>query len=404
MRFAQQGRVDPKPRRDVVWPVALAGMIAAVFGIFVFLPGGPTVQLVASGGVTLLALTLAWKATPRSPRELAPRTIAADERGLFVDGALLVPRRAIRAAAPNADGMVRIELGRGRSQLVAFDDLETAHAFVRALGLHEEASVARYRALPPWSKHLGWLAVLLTTSPWILLNLLRFLSPAALVVVLLLYAVLALPMVLPQNVEIGHDGVLFSWLEKRRFVPYRRMREVRVTPHGVALELDDMRVVEIRLTQKPDADLARSAEVARRVRAAMERHAQHARAEEESFLARGSRSLDDWLRDMRALGTGEAGAYRTISIPRERLWAILENPSADPSAREGAALALHAALDDDERARLAAIGVRSAAPRLRVALETLAETQDEKRVRVAVEQAEEVDDAAPLSTRAKERS
>jgi hypothetical protein len=123
--------------------------------------------------------------------------------------------------------------------------------------------------------------------------------------------------------------------------------------------------------------------------------------EEETFLARGTRTLPDWIRDMRAFGTGEAGAYRTISIPRERLWSVLESPTADPSAREGAALALHASLDGEERSRVLAIAAKSASPRLRVALDAIADAEDEQRVRVGIEHAEELDEAAPLSTRVK---
>jgi hypothetical protein len=101
------------------------------------------------------------------------------------------------------------------------------------------------------------------------------------------------------------------------------------------------------------------------------------------------------LRDRGALGACEHGGYRAAAIPRERLWAVVESPAADPSAREGAALALSASLDADERARLAALALKTAQPRLRVALDEVSRDQEESRLRIALEAAEsELDDAA----------
>ena len=61
-------------------------------------------------------------------------------------------------------------------------------------------------------------------------------------------------------------------------------------------------------------------------------HRALAPAEDEALLTRGERDLDAWIQEMNVLGTADAHGYRTIAIPRERLWAVLENPGADPSA------------------------------------------------------------------------
>jgi len=250
------------------------------------------------------------------------------------------------------------------------------------------ASVRKFTALPPWAKHTRWLAVALTTSPWIVFQAMRFLPPWLMGMILLLYLILGLQVLMPQTVEVGADGVMLRTVGWRRFVPYSKIEDVEVTPLGIELVLYSGRRLEIRLTQKANAQMERvesllSAIEDERKAAAAIRH-----QEEELLLARGQKDLDAWLAEMRALGEGARGGYRSLAIPQERLWEIVENPSADPSARTGAAIALHATLDDDGRARLATVAAATAAPRLRVALEGFASEKDADRVRVVLQENE----------------
>jgi hypothetical protein len=267
------------------------------------------------------------------------------------------------------------------------------------------ADVARFDALPPWSHRLRWLAIFLSASPWILFSVLRHLPSMSLLVVLGLYGLVALPMVLPQKVSVGDDGILLTWAGRRKFVPYSVLRDVHATPLGVTLELVDDSTLEIRLSHRADADEQRRTAMVRRIREGVEAHRALGPAEDEAVLARGSRRHDAWIRDMSTLGIADAG-YRSIAIPRERLWAVLENPAADPSAREGAALALHARLDDEERERLLAISQKSASPRLRIAIDAVT-TADVEKIRVALEEVEtiqEVQETAIERARSRARS
>jgi hypothetical protein len=95
------------------------------------------------------------------------------------------------------------------------------------------------------------------------------------------------------------------------------------------------------------------------------------------------------MRDMRALGASKASVYRATAISRERLWAIVESPGVSPSAREGAALALSARLDESDRARLATLAQNTARPRLRVAFDGVSCEHDAARLQIALEAAEE---------------
>jgi len=61
------------------------------------------------------------------------------------------------------------------------------------------------------------------------------------------------------------------------------------------------------------------------------------RAESVALLARGGRSTEAWVRDLRSLGSGDA-AYRAASLPPETLVRIATDPAETEELRIGAAL------------------------------------------------------------------
>ncbi len=322
------------------------------------------------------------------------RRVRADGAGLHVDGALAVARRDIQGVlvseVDEGSTVVHLETGRPfRSCSVFTTSRAQADAIVGALGLGHPDDLVRIRALPPWAVHIRWLTLLLTTSPWFLFNVVRFVPPWGVLVLAGLYALIALPLVMPQVVEVAADGVLVRWLGSARFFPFRAIEHVEGSSLGVVLRAFG-RTHDIRLTQNDGArDVERDALLSR-IEAGIERHREVERGHEEALLARGGRSVAEWLAAMRALGMQDAGGYRLAAIPRERLWEILEDPTSDSSARAGAAIALDAKADDlDTRARLAAVAARTAAPSLRVAIEALGQREPaEERVRLAIEHAE----------------
>src|SRR6185295_927195 len=117
------------------------------------------------------------------------------------------------------------------------------------------ASVRKFTALPPWAKHTRWLAVALTTSPWILFQFVRFLPLWSIGVILFLYLILGVQLLMPQTVEVGADGVMLRSVGWRRFVPYSKIEDVEVTPLGIELVLPSGRRLEVRLTQKANAQM-----------------------------------------------------------------------------------------------------------------------------------------------------
>ena len=380
--------------RSLVWPLAAGGLSGALF-LFVAMQSAVTPATFVALALAITALSfIALSRTAPAPRR-GRRRVGADARGLTVDGELVLPRQTILRARVRDEplgGYSVIVEGRGLAptRIVRVDSPRIAQALADTLE-HTPHAVVEFDALPPWAHRMRWLTIVMTTSPWILLNLVRHMPGWTVLVVIGLYGVIALPMILPQKITIGDDGILLRWAGRRRFVPFGLLREARPTPLGVELDLEDDRELEIRVTHRADAEAARRTAILERIEEGLQRHRALEPAEDEALLTRGDRDLDSWMDEMRMLGTADAYGYRTIAIPRERLWAVLENPGAEPSAREGAALALRARLDDDERERLVSIGQKTASPRLRVSIDAVARAPDTTRLRIALEESESED-------------
>jgi hypothetical protein len=381
----------PIKKHEAAWPfgLVLAGGAYAL---------GVANQWAFPATASLLFLALvafaffSSRAKPTRPGG-AEREVSATREGLWVDGKHVMPReRIVRAFGYVGEKdayAVHVEGKRlRRSYTVWLDSEEQGRELLDALGLPAQDSTARFRALPPWARHFRWLAITLTASPWMFFQLLRHFPPWTMGVLVGLYSLVLLPALLPQHVEVGHDGIFMKWLGKRRFVPFSKIEGVTATKTGVELGLTNGRVLEIRLSQKDNTAAAEIHVLYTRIRDGIDAQRGLSHVDEEALLARSGRDIETWMREMRALGAGDLGGYRAASIPRERLWAVVENAAADPSAREGAALALSASLDDDDRARLLALSQKTASPRLRVALDGVGKGQEEPHLRVALESAE----------------
>jgi len=83
--------------------------------------------------------------------------------------------------------------------------------------------------------------------------------------------------------------------------------------------------------------------------------------------------VGDWIRRVRSLPRD--ASYRGVTP--DMLWALVESPAAEPTARAGAAAALAESLDDEGRVRLRVAAEACAEPRLRVALEAAADDDDD---------------------------
>jgi hypothetical protein len=382
-------------RRGPLWPLAV---VALSGGLVAFLALQTAATAATFVGIAALITALSLFALTRNvpPPRTGKRRIAADARGLSVDGELVVPHQSIRRAfvKDESDGsaLVTVEAkGLGSARVIRVHSARIAQALADTLE-QEPRDLAQFDALPPWAHRMRWLAIILTTSPWILFNLLRHLPALTLFLVAPLYALIALPLIVPQKITIGEDGVLLRWAGRRRFVSFGILRGARATPLGVILDLagrDEGRTIEIRLSHRAEAETLRRTAMLERIAQGIEAHRALAPAEDEALLLRGERPLEAWIEEMSILGMGEEGGYRVMAIPRERLWSVLENPKANPSARQGAALALRAKLDEQDRTRLESVSQKSASPHLRVAIDAVTNAADTPKLRVALALLEE---------------
>ena len=95
-----------------------------------------------------------------------------------------------------------------------------------------------------------------------------------------------------------------------------------------------------------------------------------------ALLRRGKRPVSEWIATLRAIGAGANADMRTAPLPRENLFRIVESPTSSAAERAAAAVAAGVEIDDDGRARLRRAAEAVAAPRLRIAIEAAAGTDD----------------------------
>jgi hypothetical protein len=165
------------------------------------------------------------------------------------------------------------------------------------------------------------------------------------------------------RIAVGVDGVLVKGTSRTRFFAYRELDGARA--EGSDIELLRRDRVMVRLQLHGD-DVARREAILARVRDSIE----HARATSD---ARATNLAASSTAAQLARSAGGGADYRTASLTRDELWALVEGPSIDGATRAAAAAALVRTGDDAQRARLRVVAESCAEPRTRVALHEVAE-------------------------------
>ncbi len=325
--------------------------------------------------------------------------ISADAKGIRADGVLLAERAGIDRAyvQPRAghSPLVRFRGKRGtRNFDVVVNDEADGTKLLGALELDVAHRAVDFRGSSPLYATIGrqmlvgaGAAVALLASPMVS----RTLGGGFAAITFMLPFVMIAMALLPSTLTVGADGVLTSWLGWKHFYPYEEIVSVLPYEHGITLALKSGKTVNIatspaRRTTIPLVAMNRDA-VAMRIDEAMTAFAQHRGADATAMVARGGRTVTEWLEALRALAS--ASDYRQSALPREALWRVAEDPAAEATARAGAAVALRGTITDEDRARLRVAAEASASPRVRVALEAAASAQDDKDVEAALEELKE---------------
>jgi hypothetical protein len=207
--------------------------------------------------------------------------------------------------------------------------------------------------------------------------LLRFVAPLLMVVPLL---------ALRSKLAVGADGILVTEPGNRRFIRYGDIMNVQIVPR----RFSGYRALAITLRSGPTLAFpmtggtyggqmgwSRADAVVERIREAMATWGRGDAAPEARILERGKRPMTDWIRSLRAAGSGANADPRTAPVEPPRLWRIVEDPGGAPTTRAAAAVALGPSLDAAGRARLVVASEASASPKLRVALSAAASTNQD---------------------------
>ncbi len=384
--------------RAVAWTAAAAGALS------VALSAGSIGPSFYGGIVLALAGTLVGLHLQTRPRSRVVQRLVADASGVWADGRCLVPRADLLGATLERRALlqplVHLRTAGKRRMTLAMPDALQAEYLVGALALGSARPVESFRVRAGIFSNKTAQSVLaaLMLSFRFSYIWLRHLGVVGWTLMLVVLVVALLNTFWPTRIEVGADGVLVSSLLRRWFYPFAQISHARKTDWGVTLTRKSWREVEIRTeakqNAKPSAD--RDALFERIQQRLAELRALEGPGNAGVLVARGGRSVEEWIHALQALGGGDGGGYRAPAVPDGELWRILEDPGSDASARAGAAVALRAGLDDEGRSRLRIAAGGSASPKVRIALQAVASDAAETELARALAECE---DEGPTSVR-----
>jgi hypothetical protein len=315
--------------------------------------------------------------------------VRADAGGLRV-GDASVPRQDILDAqiVPIASGDFLVRVARRRAlplELVVTGPAE-GRRVLRALGFDASQTAMRFRGLSRALAKLGMTSFVVSVGLFtvaLLLALLRFESPPLVLALIAVGIPAGFAALAPTRIDVGADGVLLTWLGRRRFIPAGAILDVAWYASGggknrligARIRLRDGEVVWLPVGNKRWDD-ERVAALIERITEAKETHDRGHVASATALLGRGDRDLAAWITALRAIGTGASATLRTAPVPTDQLWRVVESPGENPEDRAAAAVALGSSADDAARHRLRVAAGAIADRDLRVAIDAVTEEDD----------------------------
>jgi hypothetical protein len=349
-----------------------------------------------------VGIALAFYAWRRNWRPLTEGVaVRADARGLTV-GELFLPRDQIRAAyvLPGATPRVQIRRKLALPIHLQVSDTREARALLRALGLDVSQTVSSFRtqsrAVSKRRYTVGALGGFFGLYAAFISGVASTRQhPATGAGLGIFFAVglisLITVLLMPTWVDVGADGITLRWFGRKRFYGYGEIVDVtrflrgrgRSRQVGLDITLRSAEVIPVPVGSPSwnDDELMMLEE---RIHEGMESWKAGDASADAALLRRGERPLGEWIGTLRAIGAGANADMRVAPLPRERLFRILESPSAGSTDRAAAAIALGQDLDDESRARLRSAAEACAAPKLRIALEAAAKGDDEAELEAAL--------------------
>ncbi len=339
--------------------------------------------------VGLFTFLQVWRRKPRA--RLEDVHVATDASSLLIDDQRIA-RDAIKRAelVPWINHTIVHASLRGRiDEEIVFAEENDAHAFLKQLGFDPSQTTATYRCASLVTTQYRWAPFALIPIV-VTLGLLAGAIHASGLVPLVLLVMLPL-MLMPAKVTVGVDGLLVKWLWMREFIHTKdiifvkrfdtgygrsRRRGVEIALPGRALQLPMYSEESIVTLEQRIRDVV-----------ALAKNQTHV-GEQALVLTRGELGLRDWMNQLKALGSGATATLRNAAVMPEHLWRVAEDPARPAIERAAAAIALAPSLGESDKERLADLAKTTAAPKLRVALERVAEEATDEEVEEALKELE----------------
>jgi len=386
-------RLGPRPitahRRAASGLVVLPLCGLAVAGILVI--GAVFTPIAAIVGPALCVLVAALL----RPRPLELRgELSFDALGLHVDDIPLIGRGQMTdgSVERRVDGTWRVSItGNGRLQRVSFTvkDRRRARAILSALHIGPDHTIRSFKL--SWHRlRSPWVAVAVALLPLLIgvsvVPLFGVSGIVSVVVTLTLYAALhRVLLVLTPELAIGPDGILLKRARRSGFIAFERIRSVAHWPQpdgsrseGLDLTLTSGEIVPLRTANvRESGQVVPRDPVYARLRTLLRRRRDEG-AVAARLLPRRRQPMLDWVLRLRRLGAGADVGPRVAAVSSDDLLRLLESPAVDPTDRAAAAVALGSSDRAPEvRARIERISSAVLSPRLRLALEKVAEHPDD---------------------------
>lgn len=361
--------------------VLIPPLALALFGAWSVGRGEPSAILALATGLFWGSIVLVRR--PRRRQRLHVRLDPA--KTLYVGARTFAEADQLRGImlAPRRDGGTLMTLERKDGERV--DLVFEQHAHVVELAASVRAGTALSSRLFRGHAPFGALSSLLVIAVAVFVTCRIAWSLAAwsplLACVMACLALMAVPMLVAAlrtwNVWVGAEGVRARRVVggPARLVPFAEVTAQQAqVRQWVQLSADGEPWLKLELGNADEAQALCAS-----VNHGREHAARGATAEIESQLERGGRSASEWLSALRAAGSGAQQNYRRAELPLEQLWAVVENPDAEPSARIGAGvrLRLQTGADSEARERLRLVARSTALPEVRDATEQLAAEAEE---------------------------
>jgi hypothetical protein len=182
------------------------------------------------------------------------------------------------------------------------------------------------------------------------------------------------------RITVGNEGVLYRWLGFNRYVAYADMKSVDSEANRIVITLTNGRTIRLPVavatTVTAPATEQKRVAVEERIREQLEAfRSRTANLTPRELVAREGQTTRDWLGTLTELTRPDT--YRVPVVPTDELCRVLDDPSSDPSARVGAAVALKQGGNEDHVRRVRVAAAMTAQPKLRVALERVADASND---------------------------